>query len=302
MNKTRPIRFITFAVCGCLFAPVARAGVFSDIVVGLGFAGFNVQGDHNILSGGTDLSIGRNFVGNALDFGAADLTLQGPISLEFSTGGRELSTLDVRLQTAVDGTRGAVPLAYAFNYDVGGQLTEVTGTILIDAEFSVNGFGFYDLELEYSSRQNVDREGRFSDSSDEFDFDVGPIRIRGNLFADALALLTLPLFGLDNPNNPFDSFSGRTQLEKAIERAQRQALDDLVAGQAPADVALAGSVARAVFESVLGGPSLLGEALVNDSAIDAARLSGVVPEPSVLVLMIVAVPALLRRARRRRTT
>lgn len=302
MNKTRPILTITFAVCGCLFAPVAQAGVFRDIVVGLGYAGFNVEGNHNVLSGGTDFNIGRNFVGNTLDFGAADLTLFGPISLEFSTGGRELSTFDVRLQTAIDGSSGAQPLAYAFNYDVGGQRTEVTGTILIDAEFSINGFGFYDLELDYSARQDVDREGRFSDSADEFDFDIGPVHIRGNLFADALALLTVPLFGADNPNNPFASFSGRTQLEKAIERAQQQALDDLATGRQPADVVVAGDVARAVFETVLGGSSLLGNGPVNEGAIEAARLSSVVPEPSVLVLMIVAIPAVVRRSRRRPTT
>jgi hypothetical protein len=268
-------------------ATTARADLFRDIGVGLGYAGFNLEGNRNILSGGADFRISRNLVGNTLDFGSADLTVLGPISLELSTGGRWLSNLDINLQTAMTGDLASSPLAYVFNYDVGGQSAEVSGSILIDAGFSMNGFGFYDLELMYSSRQDVQREGRFSDSEDTYDFDVGPINVSGNIFADALALITTPFFEATGHTNPFDSFSGRTQLQKLIEGSDDLARQQLAAGDSAFDVPLSPW-------SALG---MVGEPVPASAGMTDA--AGVVPEPTVLLLMLLGIPMVVRRRRRR---
>ena len=275
-------------------ASVARADVFRDIAVGLGYAGFELEGDRNILSGGADFRISRNLVGNTLDFGSADLTLQGPISLEFSTGGRALSNLDISFQTAMTGDLASSPLFYEFNSDVGGQSAEVSGSILIDASFSLNGFGFYDLELMYSSRQDVNREGRFSNSEDTYDFDIGPINVSGNIFADVLALITAPLFEATGSFNPFESFSGRTQLQKLIDASGDRARQQLAAGGAVTDNALSPLLAVGVVnEPSYGTLSLPASARTTESGV-------VVPEPTVLLLMLLGVPILMRRRRRSR--
>jgi hypothetical protein len=272
---------------------VVHAGVFRDIGVGLGYAGFNLEGGRNILSGGADFRISRNLVGQTLDFGSADLTLSGPISLEFSTGGRLLSNMDISLQTAMTGNQASSPLGYVLNYDVGGQSTAITGSIFIDANLSLNGFGFYDLELAYSSRQDVERDGRFSNSEDTYDLDIGPINVSGNIFADALALVTAPFFEGTDQTNPFASFSGRTQLQKLIETSSAEAQQQLAAGDPVDDslfLPLTAGIVDGLMKGTLGSPDFT----------PSVQFDGVVPEPTVLLLMILGMPLVMRRRPRHR--
>ena len=288
MRRAHGIRLATSIVLGLLAVPApAKADRFGDIAFGLGYAGFDLEGSRNVLSGGADFRISRNLVGLPLDFGSYDLTLQGPISFEFSTGGRELSNLEITFQTAMTSRQVSQPLSYVFNADVGGQATQVNGSILIDGSLSLNGFGFYDLQIDYSSRQSVERGGRFSNSEDTFDFDLGPIQVRGNIFADALALITAPAFDAAGAVNPFDSFSGRVALNDAL-RARGNGIFDLEgSGVDP----LADTVARA-FASQDREPI----AGLDESPGAGAR-AGAIPEPAILLLMLLGLPFVVRRYR-----
>lgn len=273
---------ILLVVVCALAPPSARAGVFNDVAFGLGFAGFQLQGQENILSGGADFAIVTQFQGNELDFGSSQLTLAGPLSLGFSTGGRDLSVMKINFQTALNSQIGSTPLTYTFNTDVGGQISQVTGSLLIDGSLEFNGFGFYDLQMEYSARQTVDTEGRFSNDQEFNDFDIGPINIRGNIFADLLSLLIDPLFANSEIDNPFASFSGQEQLKQITDNAMLTARE-LALGSPP----LSGPI----------NPTFSGEFATDPPpGVDATGTVGVsVPEPTTLLLMLTGVLAVTSR-------
>jgi len=281
--------------CVGLSPMVARADVFRDIAFGLGFVGFDFQGSQNVLSGGTDFLATNTFVGNPLDFGAWDLTLQGPVSLALSTGGRTLSTLDFAVRTAPDAAAGASPLSYILNYDVGGQSAQITGSILLDANFSLNGFGFYDLEFTYSSRQDVERSGGVANDSNTFDMDLGPINVSGNIFTDVLAVLTEPLFDRAGRTNPFAQFSGQAQLQRAIETRTSEARQRLAAGGTLTEEDIPALTNAAILDALASGDGLaLGRFDIPIGSLPA-RIDGVVPEPTVLLFMLLGLPVVFRR-------
>jgi len=273
----------------------AQAGLFKDLGVGLTTAGFNFQGQR-IPGIGTDLRAFTQFPGTTLDFGLGELSLSGPVSLEVFTGGRHLSTLKIRFQTALRSENASQPLTYNFLYDVGGQQTRVTGSLLADGALSLNRLGFYDLNLVYSSRQDVSRDGQIVNSDQTFDSDIGPIHIRGNVLADALALLTTPILGADPQGNPFVSISGINLLKTAMAERTNAFLENAT-DTALADPAFAFDAdvvdAPGFFQPLAGGSGLADGLLTGGST--SARL--VVPEPAVLALMLVGLPFLFRRRR-----
>lgn len=272
-------------------ATPARGDVFNDIAIGLDYAGFNfigtqnveIIGRENLLSGGADFLTSVNFPGTVLDFGPWDLTLQGPVSFAVSTGGRLLNTLDISFQTALSADAIATPLRYELELDSGNQLSTIGGTLLIDGDMSINGFGFYDLTFTYSSRQDVTRDGRYADDLEASDFDVGPIHVRGNLFADALALVAAPFFETAGQSNPFMSFSGSAQLKQILEAESSAALarlaadGDVFSNDARATLSLADTVDRPAARVGVG------------------EAHGVIPEPPVLLLLLLGIPAMLVR-------
>jgi len=269
-------------VCGVIWAvaaaasPNAQAGMFRNVVRGLEYSGFQFQGATNPLSGGADFSVGRTFVGETLDFGANELTLTGPIGFTFETGGRQLPVLDFSLST------NNQPFEYVFQTSTGAQDYLVEGNFLLDATGSVNTFGFYDLRLQLSSRQDVFLDGRYQDGTvEELDFDLGPIDISGNLFADLLAALFDPLFEGLGVENPFDSFSGRAQRDDLLAMLTA----DVEAALGDADpLATDQTAKRAQFDEVL--PQ--GQMAVSP-----------VPEPGMLALLLGPLAYLIGRHRRR---
>jgi len=273
----------------------AQAGLFKDLGLGLTVAGFNFQGQR-IPGIGTDISTFTQFPGNTLDFGVGALSLSGPVSLEVFTGGRSLSTLKIRFQTALRSENASQPLAYNFVYDVGGQQTTVNGSLLVDGALSLNRLGYYDLDLTYSSRQDVSRDGQIVTSDQSFDSDIGPIHIRGNVLADAFALLTTPILGSDPGRNPFLSLSGAATLKTVLRDRADPFLDNasLAALVDPAFTFDRGALdGQAFFQPLAQGDVFAQGAFAEGSG--AARL--VVPEPAVLALMIAGLPFLFRRRR-----
>lgn len=293
LSRRRSFSAVVVLLVGGL-TTAAQADVLRNVAFGLGYAGFDLEGRRNPLSGQTDFRIGRNLVGNPLDFGLWDLTLQGPISLELSTGGRLFEQVDLAFTTALTADSPAVPLAYALNYGLGGQSAEVNGAVLIDTGLSLNQLGFYDLEFIYSVRQTVSADGE--SVGDEQTLDLGPVKISGNIFADVLALLTGPLYERAGQPNPFIDFSGPTSLSGLLSASADIAQQRLAAGGDPVEEDLSDASAAAKFNA--GATPL--KSLELNSRFAPAQTGAMAPEPTALLLILAALPLVAARPLRRR--
>jgi hypothetical protein len=278
IQRNSKLAMITTAV---LLVPCASASgdVPQNLAAGLGLTGFQLSAGRNPISGGIDANLFNNFPGSSIDFGAGDITLGGPVSLAVSTGGRLMPTLDISLSTAINADAAPQLLSYVYNYDPGSQSTLITGNLFIDADFSINRLGFYDLDLTYSSRQTVERDGRFANDETNNDIDLGPINVSGNIFADVLAAFTQPFYDQTGGTNPFASFSGSAKLAQLTLEYQQGT------GQ-PSNASIASALS-------VGADSLSASA----QPFGNAPIANVVPEPTVLVLLLAGLPAILRRRR-----
>lgn len=266
-------------------APVVRGEFIRNLGVGLAGAGFDVQGSRNILSGGFDLLVNNNFNNDVFRFGIGDIRLQGPISLDVSTGTRFVPTLDISFRTALDRDGNLAPLSYALTTDVGAQQSEIAGSLFIDGNVSLNAFGFYDVAFTYSSRQTVTNEGNISNDTQQYDWDLGPTVISGNVFADVLVTLTDPLFTQAGVANPFAALSGQAQLKQILENAAHDAQWLQETQHTPASEIIVGPMR--------GG--LHGRVAAHTPSPDTISPTGVVPEPAVLLLMLTCIPVILLR-------
>ncbi len=303
----------TRSSCSCLVAALlvavapaglARADVFGDILVGLDFAGFQYQSDFNPLSQGHSFTAARNFQNTQLDFGFTDLTLTGPVSASFTTASRGIRSLDFSL---IGGTT-ANPLFYSYTSDIGANRVQVDGSTVFNLGGSVNQFGWYDLTFQFSNRQTQNSIGRFTNPDGEtIDFDIGPIDVSGNLFADLLATLTDPFYEAAGYENIFATFSGRTMREDSLESTVSQLQARLKSGENLTKQEVSDLVSRAM-ESRIRGDDVPDLSFLNMSGsydpvvaqpiVLPQQAQRLVPEPSSLALLLI--PAcLLRRPRRR---
>lgn len=282
------VRYKQFVAAGVLavsvWATPARADLFGNVVLGLDAAGFQVTGAPNPLSGGRITQINRTFVGETLDFGASELSLLGPISMSFSHGGRTIQTFDLSFSTL------GQPFQYVYSADTGGQETLISGSFALDGDFSINSFGFYDLTMFFSSRQDITTEGRFSNvEGQEQEFDLGPVDISGNIFADVLAALFDPVFEAVGAQNVFASFSSRGGLD--------QSLFSTIQGQ-PAGASASinsgqgrGTIPEFAFVGVDYDPA---------NGLSAAGNAAPVPEPGAVCLLLGGLGAIAAHRRLRR--
>ncbi|MBU0719065.1 MAG: hypothetical protein KJ749_12510 [Planctomycetes bacterium] len=290
MTRTSYVRFTVAAVMVASTAASVRADLFHDVAIGLGYAGFSIEGDRNVISGGYDVNVGRNFLGNPIDFGTGDLALAGPISLSVSTGTRYPDTFDISLRTAVNEYADASALAYQLNYDPGSQSTSINGSLFIDTNLSINKLGYYDFDLQYSSRQDVDNDGRYENDAEAYDSDVGPIDVSGNIFADTLAILTDPLFDAAGTVNIFANFSGNNSLSALMTSSSDEGLLQLADGSQSAKL-ISAPIASDKSLSQISSTSVP-EAVLPGALADSSRT---IPEPAVLLLLLLGVPFVLRR-------
>lgn len=269
MGILRPL-VVTMALGWCSVSPV-RAGMFENVVEALRFSGFTLDSDHNELSNTSVAVAGTTFAGNAIDLGDFNVSLAGPVAAVVQMGGRGIPTFDLTLSTgALDVNPNGVtsvgppqPLTYALSFDSGTNTTNIDGNVLMDARFSINAFGSYDLRLQFSDRQTTTIDGRFDDNSPiDFNVDLGPVDIEGNIFADLLAVVTDPFFEATGTENIFAAFSGLGIL--------RDGLGDLS------------------FVSAASGNT-------SGDVVELAARS--VPEPATILLLALVSPIFLRRRR-----
>jgi len=301
---------VAVVVLAAAAAVPVRAGMFENVVEGLRFAGFTVDGNHDAVSNSTVGVITRNLQGNTIDLGDVEFALQGPLTAMVQTGGRSIPTLDVILSTGrlnvnpnqVTTVGAAEPLAYNATFDSGLNTTSIDGNLLGDARFSINTFGSYDLRLQFSDRQTTTIDGQFSDQSPiDRAVDLGPIDIEGNIFADLLAVVTDPLFELSGTQNIFAQFSGRTFAKQELEARLAELENIVAAGGLLSQDDLAQIAGLSLATSVLGGsaPDLgfLADARIAPADASSSPPAAAVPEPSTLLLLVAGAALVVSRRR-----
>ena len=274
---------------------VVRADLFRDVGRVLDIAGFDVRGQNNPYSGGVDAFIGRSFFNSSQDFGVWDLTLDGPVAMELTTGGRLLRQVDFSFSTSFGNGAIAQPFSYTLAADSGAAATLIEGTILLDATFSINALGYYDVGLRVSSRQDVTQEGLFAGEPQENDFDIGPINVSGNIFADLLAMVTKPIFDASGTTNPFESFAESVRFKSAGDAATESALASLAMGNASRAVDDRAAVIASFLGTAVGLPGVDFAAAGARAGSPGPNGGGIVPEPTVALLLLLGMPYVLRR-------
>jgi len=276
MCNNRSMMAVAMVAAALVASAPARAGFASTSVRGLYLTGFEYYSGDNPLTGGREFLATNTFQGNPIDFGPWTRTLQGPLSTGFSVANRPYQSFEFSIGTARSGSASASPLTYSLDYNLGQQSASLSGSLLIDGGAKVDRFGFYSLNLDVSSRATTVSSGS-ANSSNQYDFDLGPVNISGNVFIDALATLTAPLFEAANVQSPFTSLTARSQLQSIVDAQTTDLLNLLQNGLVPGDATAQRTVTFTLADQATAGAGI---APFNASGI-------VVPEPTVLLLLVV---------------
>ena len=281
---------ITIAVAGVLAVATAsspaQAGFVNTAVRGFELTGFTYFSDDNVMTAGREFLATNTFNGNAIEYGFWALTVQGPLSTGFSVANRPFQSFELSFGTAASGSAAASPLTYSLDYNLGDQSASLSGSLLIDGGARIDRLGFYSINLDVSSRATVANSGG-GENSNEYDLNLGPVNIAGNVFIDVLAILTAPLFEAADIDSPFASLTARNQLQAIVDSGTTELLDLLQNGLTPGDTTAQRGFSLALADQAAGGPAL--------SPFNTAGI--VVPEPTVVVLMLAGIPFLAHRRR-----
>jgi hypothetical protein len=280
---------LVFAALLVACPPDAEAGLARSVrrvAYQLGFVEFS---DSNRLTGGTEYLATNTFSGNPIEYGPYTLTLQGPLSVGYSTARRPYDALELSFGTAASGSATPSPLFYSLDYAQGNTTATVSGSLFIDGGVSVDRLGFYSVNFDVSSRKTLSNDGPYGSQLNEYDLDLGPVNVRGNVFIDAIMLVTDPIFNAADVENPFAALSGFTQLQSIIDARTSELVTLLENGVVP------GTADGAI-------PTVGPEALRSNAAYGTLNEGGeiafsgaIVPEPTILLLMLLGLPFVLRR-------
>lgn len=265
----------------------AQAEVWRDVVLGMNLLDYNFSAEKNHLGKGWDLSATAVYTGQEYDFGFAELTLGSGIS-NFSGGytTRGIPKAEFSWNT------GGVALPYTLEFNNGIQdMQTVSGSILVDVSTDVNILGFYDTRIQIANRGSYETDGFFADQDGSLAFDVGPIDISGNIFADALAIVTQPLWTAANTENPFTKFSQQASKTAAATATMEELQARIAAGEILTDEEMATLVNSTLVAAILKGESadsslFKNMVLPSKDGAAALRISDVVPEPTTGLLVM----------------
>lgn len=278
-------------------SPVVRGEMFDDVLEGLQFAGFSVDGTHLPLSDTNVFVVANTLRGNTIDLGILDFAIAGPVTLLVEQGGRGIPEIGLTLSTGqlninpnfVVTVGPPQPLVYAFNIDTGTNTTNITGNMLFDLRATINTFGSYDFRFQASNRQTTTIDGRFENLAiGNPEYDLGPIDIEGNIVADILATVADPFFDAAGVENVFAEFSGRTFREKQARETIGRLKTKVEAGERISQEELATVSAIKLVSDFLGDelPDL--GFLADGLPIEAGTqtLTNAVPEPATMLLLV----------------
>lgn len=281
-----------------------QAEVWRDVVRGMTLLDYQFDAEKNYLGKGWDLNATAVYAGQEFDFGFAELRLgspNAPVASNISAS----YTLRGLPKAEFGWNTGGRALPYQLEFNNGFQdFTTVNGSILVDVSTDVNILGFYDTRIQIANRGSFDTDGFITDTDGSLAFDVGPIDISGNIYADALAVITQPFWTATNTVNPFSKFSQTATKTASLNATIDELRARIQAGEILSDEEMATLVNSTLIAAILNGDASTGQ-MFQDIALPFNKPSQAnlrvmeIPEPSTALLLIGLGPlALLRRPRR----
>jgi hypothetical protein len=275
----------------------AQASLYNPVTVGLSLLDFRFSGERNFLGDGVTINANAFYSNRKFDFGVADLTLSGAVQGSAGYTLRGIPSLNFSLNSA------GSPLSYQFKVNNGIQDLTATGSVLININSKINALGFYDESLQISNRGTFATDGFGLVDSGTTDYDVGPINLSGNVFADAVAALTQPFFAATGTDNPFAKFSGRATKAAELTKTADALRARVQAGEVLSDQEMATLVNNTILAAVLGQQPtnhlfdnlLLPPDLLAEPNSQSLRAAVDVPEPAGLGLLAAGLLLCLRR-------
>ncbi len=199
-------RFIQICVLsGGLLLPAAAAHAqFASIARGLYLLGFTPDVTYNPLTKGYNATYSRSFFNDTLDYGISSLTLAGGMTLQGSVGKCPFPGLSFGIKSTANPKGAAGPLSYTLTIPRAAEQITVTGNITINTSTKVDQTGYYSRTVSISNRGTVTTNG-ITDSTNNIDFDIGPVSETGNIYLKAIGGLVdavggdgAPIAGLPN--------------------------------------------------------------------------------------------------------
>ncbi len=300
-------RWLTALSAIVIPAAVAQAGVWREVAFGLDQFGYQFSGQRNYLGNGWDINLNAVYTGQDYNFGFADLKLGSSATPTLSTiqAGYTLRGIP---QASFSWSTNGNALPYTLKINNGIQdFTTINGSMLADVSTDINVLGFYDTRIDISNRGSYSTEGFLGQSDGSLAFDVGPIDISGNIYADALAAITDPFFTAAGQENPFAKFSSRSVKEANLKSTIADLQARAQAGEILTDEEMATLVNSMLLSAIITGDSSDGNmftGLVTPASLqlDDVRSGsnfGLVPEPGSLLLLGGMAMCVVPRRRRR---
>lgn len=277
---------LTISVAFVASTSEARAGVYDGVNRVAYLTGFNEYYGHNGLTNGREFLLTNTFSGNSIDFGNWSLTLQGPLSVGFSTATRPVRGMDFTFGTAASSSASTSTFNYSLDYHAGKTTASASGSLLVDGGVHLDQLGFYSVNMNVSSRQTLANTGTGVSQSNQYDLDLGPVNVNGNIFVDAFVAITQPLFDASGKTNPFAQLSGLSQLRTIIDSHTTDLLTAIQNAATPTGTTTARGITPVISAANAYGPT-------NQQG-RSRGLVAVVPEPTVLLLMLAGLPVLWR--------
>lgn len=252
MNTRSTIVLLLIAVVILGSGPAVQGDVIKDVLYGLGYTGFSTDIQYDYLQDGWTFDTIRTFEDYEFDFGNVELNVTGVVEGSASFSQRGIPEVELSLHT---------PGLIVFDlveYDGINKVEVNDGILNVDQDIKINKYGFYDIQMHIWGRGDLVSEGPLA-GTQPFDFDLGPIDVRGHWLVDVVNLTLGRAFGFVLPGGAAD------QIVMGY-FDQAELADQILAGvdAAPAGIAIAQ-----------------------------------VPEPATMLVLVMGIPALLHTHRRR---
>jgi len=281
-----------------------HAAPWREVAIGLNLFDYQINGERNLLGRGWDINATAVYSGQRYNFGFADLVLGSPASPTVSNISVGYTTRGIP-RAEFNWSTGGRALPYTFRINNGIQdFTTINGSILVDVSTDINVLGFYDTRVQISNRGQYSTDGFLADEQGNLAFDIGPIDISGNIYADALAAVTAPLWAATGTQNPFAKFSERATKTAQVNATVDELRARIEAGEILSDDDMARLVNSTLVSAILTGDANAGRFLT-DFALPTSKQSvgtmrlAQIPEPTSALLVLGTGMLLMRRRPRR---
>ena len=293
-----------------LIAGPVKADPWDNVIAGLALFETRLNVDKNYLGDGWTVTTtfpDRAFGDGVLDFGLGRLTINsGQIQSQYSITQRGLPVFKFESSTS-----GGFPLSYTFDTFLGAQNITANGQMTVDNSGYINCLGFYNIQINVSNRGEYTTSGFGTDTNvigdhGTLDFDLGPINISGNVYLDALAVLTEPFFAATGQENLIRKISSHSAKPLSLVSAEDAIRAKIAAGQPLDEHEIESLIAMTMAGRLLGQQApALDQILKELEASSDDRVVGplpdlyatLVPEPTTCLFLLAGLLCLSRRRR-----